>query len=148
MAPVAGFSEVLAQFVDRYESGETAAPRRWHPGIATRPLFPFEVPGPVLRRDHATARAEDCPAAAPPEPRRAPKRRLTIRQDRALHHLVTLGAKLSPDFTREELRSAFRALARAFHPDRHPGIDDVEKARLSAAFTEMRSHYELLKILD
>jgi hypothetical protein len=145
MAPAAGFSEVLAQLVDRFESADPPAARRWHPGIATRPLFPFEVPGPVSRQHHPTPRAEERRAAVQPEPRRAPKRRLTMRQDRALHHLVALGATLSPDFTREELRSAFRALARAFHPDRHPGIEEAEKARLSAAFAEVRSHYDLLR---
>ena len=145
MAPVAGFSEVLAQFVDRFESGEPAATGRWHPGIATRPLYSFEIPGPVARQHAATAPKEHCAAAVKPEPRRVPKRRLTAREERAVHHLVSLGASLTTDFTREELRSAFRALARAFHPDRHPGIADAEKTRLAAAFAEVRSDYELLR---
>ncbi len=144
MAPAAGFSDVLRQFVDRAAAGDPTDARRWHPGIGTRPLFPFEMPGPPPQ-PVAPAPAR-CTVEAPPprRPRQAPARTLTPAQRRALGHLVALGAAISPDFTREELRSAFRALARAFHPDRHPGIGPAEQARLSAAFAAMRAHYDVL----
>jgi hypothetical protein len=130
--------------VDRALAGEPPAARRWHPGIATRPFFPFEMPASPPRHVPPPP-AQPVAGVPPPCLRPAPKRTLTPPQQRALGHLVALGAPISPDFTRQELRSAFRALARAFHPDRHPGIGPAEQARLSAAFAAMRAHYDILK---
>ena len=48
------------------------------------------------------------------------------------------------DFTERELRSAFRMLARQFHPDRHPAISRSEQARLSTSFADLRANYERL----
>ena len=47
-----------------------------------------------------------------------------------------LGAVIGPDFTEVELRSAFRALALRYHPDRHPGITEPERARLARLFAD------------
>jgi hypothetical protein len=74
-----------------------------------------------------------------------PKRTLSPNQRDALNQLIGLGARLDPDFTLQELRSEFRALARAYHPDRHPGTRAGEKARLSTAFVTLRSAYDTLK---
>jgi hypothetical protein len=139
MAPAAAFSQVLEQFVDRYESGEPAAAGRWHPGVATRPLLWLEDTGLSARPVAAT------PSPVRPEPR--PKRLLSSSQRDALEQLTALGARLRADFTREELRSAFRSLARAYHPDHHPGIPASEKARLSAMFASVRSAYVVLRPL-
>jgi curved DNA-binding protein CbpA len=62
-----------------------------------------------------------------------------------LDALVRLGANLEPDFTASELRTTFRRLARQFHPDRHPGSSDAEKARLSRLFTDLNDHHRLLR---
>jgi hypothetical protein len=74
-----------------------------------------------------------------------PKRTLSANQREALHQLIGLGARLDTDFTLQELRTAFRALARAYHPDRHPGTKPGEKARLSTAFVTLRNAYDTLK---
>ena len=58
---------------------------------------------------------------------------------------VALGGTLHRDFTNAELRSAFRALAREYHPDRHPGSSEFERERLAALFTRLRAAYEQLQ---
>jgi hypothetical protein len=80
-------------------------------------------------------------APRPPRPRRI----LLPSQRRALDELISLGAKLEPDFTTTELRTAFRTLALEYHPDRHAGSSDLEKQRLSALFTRLRHAYDLLQ---
>ncbi len=78
-----------------------------------------------------------------------PQRRLTASQQHALGGLVRLGANLRPDFTAHELRSAFRTLARRYHPDCHPLASKTEQARLSCLFTDlMNNHQHLLVTPD
>jgi len=84
-----------------------------------------------------------------PPRRPAPPRRLNARQQRALDRLVALGAELRADFSPHLLRSAFRSLARRYHPDRHPESDPAEKARLSGLFSELNDSYRrLLTLVD
>lgn len=66
-------------------------------------------------------------------------------EQRALDYLVGLGARLEPDLTMAELRSAFRALAREYHPDRHPGSSPQQRERLAALFRRLRQAYEHLQ---
>ena len=66
-------------------------------------------------------------------------------EQRALDYLVGLGANLRSDFTETELRSAFRALAREYHPDRHPGSNQQQGERLAALFARLRQAYEHLQ---
>ncbi len=66
-------------------------------------------------------------------------------EQRALDYLVGLGARLDSDFTEVELRSAFRALAREYHPDRHPDSSQQQRERLSALFRRLRQAYEHLQ---
>ena len=66
-------------------------------------------------------------------------------EQRALDYLVGLGANLDPAFTDVELRSAFRALAREYHPDRHPGSSQQQRERLTALFRRLRQAYEHLQ---
>ncbi len=54
------------------------------------------------------------------------------------------GATLTVDFTDGELRSAFRALARCYHPDRHPESGALEQARLSRVFAGLADAYRHL----
>jgi len=85
-------------------------------------------------------RAAVRPAVVPP----AARRRLTLVQQRSLAAFVDAGAAIGPDFSPEELRSAFRRLARRYHPDRHPFASDDDKARLSRQFGGITSDYEVL----
>jgi hypothetical protein len=74
-----------------------------------------------------------------------PARHLMPAQQAALDGLRALGAPaLTSDFTEAEIKSAFRALARKFHPDRHPGSSDPERARLSRAFATVCDAYRTL----
>lgn len=130
MQPAAAFGEVLDDLVGRFQPEAPAAGPRWHPGIATRPLLSFD--------------------GNPPRPRlarvsRRPARTLSARERAALDLLVGLGASLTPGFTRQELRSAFRALARRYHPDAHPATSAAEKARLSSRFATLRDAYDALQ---
>ncbi len=90
------------------------------------------------------------PAAAPdPAPRtRRPHRVLSTRQQQALQQLVQLGAHIDGDFTARELRTAFRTLARRYHPDRHPGTSEFEKAKLARQFATLHDAYRVLLMLD
>lgn len=73
-----------------------------------------------------------------------PLRQLAPRQQAALDAIVLLGAHLGTDFTLPELRSAYRVLARTFHPDRHVAASEQEKSRLAAVFTALADNYRCL----
>jgi len=97
----------------------------------------------------ATARVsgpQPAPAALRPPSRRrgSAARELTGEQQRALAGLIALGARLDADFTPRELQSAFRSLARRYHPDRHPGSTDAERTTLSQQFAAVLDHYRRL----
>jgi hypothetical protein len=74
----------------------------------------------------------------------AGKRALTADQRLALDALNRCGADLTADFTAEELRSAYRALARSFHPDRHTTNTHVDQTRLARLFGEISKHHKTL----
>jgi hypothetical protein len=69
---------------------------------------------------------------------------LSPREQQAFDALAVLGAGLSPAFSFEELRSAFRQLARRYHPDRHTACGDAETSRLAGTFTQARDAYRVL----
>ena len=161
MAPAAAFHEVLDGFVEGLGFEEPAAAGRWPAGIATRSLYGFEGAGSLSRHSRA---ASDRPLHRLPEPHDGageaspphlrlvrseaqprPLRLLTSDEQEALGRLVALGARLDAGFTREELRRAFRSLARAYHPDSHPGLRASEKAHLAAVFASARHAYDRLK---
>ena len=112
-------------------------------------------PAPIPDRTHARQRdagdarlAHFCTSplsgesAAGSAPR--PSRRLSLRQREALETLRTLGATLPADFTDDELRRAFRTLARRYHPDRHPGCSDEQRSTLCSLFGHAYEAYEVL----
>ena len=77
------------------------------------------------------------------------RRPLTTAQSRALEALNQLGAGIGVDSSVGELRSAFRMLARRYHPDRHPDASVVDRHRLAWQFTTIRNSYKtLLTALD
>jgi hypothetical protein len=73
-----------------------------------------------------------------------PARRLTPAQRGALDALRSLGASVGDDFTSAEIKSAFRALARRFHPDRHPWSTDTERTAFARAFASACDAYRTL----
>lgn len=73
-----------------------------------------------------------------------PPRTLSPRHQRALDVLVRGGASLHADFTPAELRTAFRDLARRYHPDRHPGSDEAASSRFARMFAELNESYRVL----
>ena len=149
MAPSAAFADVLDACVDRYESRGPAAAGRRQTGIATPSLFWFDGAASMTQASSATHAK---PHYAPPplrlvhsERQVRPSRMLSPRQRDALNQLIGLGAKLDADFTMQELRSAFRALARAYHPDRYPDTRPGQRAHLSTLFVTLRNAYDALK---
>lgn len=63
----------------------------------------------------------------------------------ALHSLRQRGADtLADDFTADELKRAYRQLARRHHPDQHPGASATARAELAAAFRQIHEAYRLL----
>lgn len=93
------------------------------------PLSPREFLHGRPRRRDASARAN----GARPSPSR----------DRArAQALAVLG--LSGAASREAVQRAFRTLAKAVHPDRHPGAGAEERAALLQRFAELSAAYHLL----
>ena len=156
----ATFRDVLEQEMGGYRPrGPVSAPapppppscRHPHPLLFAAPLLPFGTSsyrstcGPTYRPAGGTVTVSLVNGPVQPLPSPRPPRQLTVRQQRALDELVVLGAKLDPDFTARELRSAYRTLARQYHPDRHPFSSHTEKARLARVFAALnQSHRYLL----
>jgi hypothetical protein len=93
--------------------------------------------------------ASSAPVVEPPPARPTvapapPRRRLTPAQQRSLDAFVDAGVPLGPDFSADEVRSAYRRLARRYHPDRHPLASDAEKAALSRRFVAITTDYDVL----
>ena len=83
--------------------------------------------------------SERAPACAMPA-----RRALSAREREAVAEMETLGAQLPADFTFDELRRAFRALALEYHPDRHAQGTTRDKAQLGQLFTRAREAYRVL----
>jgi hypothetical protein len=69
---------------------------------------------------------------------------LTARQQQALMALVGFGARLDAGFTRAQLRSSYRALARTHHPDRHTTATVVGRTHHEHTFARIAEHYRCL----
>jgi hypothetical protein len=107
---------------------------------------PFNAPICANLHDFALKPAPP-PWAAGRYPRAAadrPVRALGPAERHALDELVGLGARLREDFTSAELRSAFRALARQFHPDRCIGQTPADQAHAARVFAFIVGHYRCL----
>jgi len=115
----------------------------------TRARISFRVMGPRAARTpeplrppeflHGRQRRRDREGAAPsPAPERQTSR------DRALSRLG-----LTADASLEQVRAAFRQLARRWHPDRHPAAGDRTRAALCRRFAEISAAYqELMALAD
>lgn len=104
------------------------------PAPMTPPLFAGGADWPTRRRGgySSTSAPADRPAR-----RGRPVAALTREARRALTELNDLGAGLDDTVSPADVRTAFRRLARRYHPDRHPGCDHLELARLAHLFTRM-----------
>jgi hypothetical protein len=159
------FVEVLDEILtdqaptDAHPSGRVATA-----SIASRPLYAFGSEFPANRfwtagPTGASRLAESAASSSPPRsadrqhtrpdqgrstPVPAAARDLTPAEETALHTLVKLGARIDRRFTSRQLRSAFRALAQRYHPDRHPHAGPAERMQLGAAFAELTQAYGVL----
>jgi hypothetical protein len=133
------FDELLDETLAASRFAQTGTLPRSYVAPQVLGFFDFSAPG---RQPFAAPRTWR-PAPAP-QPRRVP-RLLTRSQHDALNELIALGAPLVRDFTDAELRTAFRDLARQFHPDRHPGCSGAEKTRLAGLFVRAHASYRVLK---
>lgn len=123
--PAASFAHVLDRLIDAGPGSSSTATTA---GIRTAPLSGTPRYGHV--QPH-------WPALRAPRARRA----LTPQQQAALDTLRRHGARLSDDFDRPELKSAFRELARGLHPDMHPHASGDERRWLASAFRDAREAY-------
>jgi hypothetical protein len=155
MHSAAHFDQVLAEKLGHVGPNPAAPPPRVRPLRRPDPVVLFfdtgarVSPAPVGRVTGAYGPghrpAEHLSAAPPPRPARV----LSARQEQALADLAELGATLSADFTARELKGTFRALARIYHPDRHPGCSEFERARLARQFATLSDAYRrLLTLVD
>jgi hypothetical protein len=149
MAPAAAFAEVLDNCMDHTPIGESAAAGRSTSGVATRSLFWFEGASPTMPLKSAStvkvSRQTSPLRLVHSEPPVRPARDLSPGQREALNQLIGLGATLDASFTMQELRSQFRALARAYHPDRHQGTLRTSTEQLARSFVALRRAYDVLK---
>jgi hypothetical protein len=137
MQHAASFAQVLDEtLAGCMGTAEADRPARTYRAPQVLGFFDFSAPGPQPSPWPRRA------PAPPPAPR--VRRALTPWQRIALDELVALGADLSADFTQAELRTAFRGLARQYHPDRFAASSDSEKARLSRLFARAHGAYRTL----
>jgi hypothetical protein len=135
------FAEVLDDCLNGHEPRPAAA-HGPASRIATTSLFfgmadltmsalPMRAPAPAPVRFHA---------APPPRP----KRTLSGPEQQALQVIAGLGGQLPDDFTDDDLKHVYRRLALRYHPDRHPGCSEADRARLSSCFIQLSDAYDRL----
>ena len=126
------------------------SPRPSGAGILTAGLFalPFSPRWRGVSAFRAAAGPiVSIPGPTAPAPTRSQPR--TSTEHEAFRLFQDAGAALAPAFTANELKRAFRRLARDLHPDRHPATSEVERNRLGAAFAAVRDNYlRLLALFD
>lgn len=137
MGTVCGFADVLfAKLTDvppPAASGRPVEPRIASPSWIHRlePLRMVSVPFVHLRYSQPSSAAPAAGGIPVVEGQRLlrggsrPRLRRTPREQVAITLLNRLGADLAPTATDTEVRSAYRHLVRATHPDLHPGADPV-----------------------
>jgi len=107
-------------------------------GAVSAPWTGVQVPTPSS--DTVSASYADRRSA-----RREP-RAMSARERQAFDDLVLLGARIGTDFTFDELRSAFRALALTYHPDRHTQCSATNRADLAGLFARAHDAYRVLAL--
>jgi len=134
------FAEILEQKLGDFDPEPPAASAHaWRRPVQGPTVLYFDVRAYAAAAPTRTSPAShDGPAQVRPfvrpTPPPRPRRVLTTLERRALDQFEALGARLPVDFTDGELRSAFRTLARRYHPDRHPGCSPFDQARFAHTF--------------
>jgi hypothetical protein len=97
---------------------------------------PAQAPAPLRPSEflHGRRRSRDAAAAPPP-------RRSEMEPSRA-QSLRLLGLQGEP--RADDVRAAFRRMARQWHPDRHPGVSEPTRAALGRRFAQITGAYEHL----
>ena len=144
------FAEVLDEKLSGHASAPPAPPQPtvWHVPTVAAFFSEFGAAGrPVHdpRARHLYSSSSRPAARVYPAQPTPSQRSLSSREQAALDQLIALGASVGADFTVDQLRSAFRSLARRYHPDRHPGSTASEKARLSMQFVQLHDAYRELQ---
>jgi hypothetical protein len=148
------FGQILEEKLDDEGLAWVSSPRRRERpplGPAPRPVFLFGdlrsgfTAGPSRPAPDSGASPWTPVYGARPGAQSRPPRHLTPAQRHAFVVLRGLGAgSLTERFTNTELRSAFRELARRFHPDRHPDSSESERAQLAHSFATACDAYRTL----
>jgi hypothetical protein len=141
------FADVLTDALRSYVEPTPAATTAPRPLFASPPPHPFLfVEVPDVARARAVFAIGTLKGAVHT---RRPARVLTAAQWQSLACLNTLGARLTPDFTLDELRRSYRWLARRLHPDRQHECDEAERRHRARQFAEATGHYRrLLAFVD
>lgn len=120
--------------------------RRTRPGVFTVSPIPAGACAPAAALARGCTRTEECAGGTGRAAR--PARRLSSIERVALLEMNELGAGLDERFTAADLRSAFRRLARRYHPDRHSTCTEAQKTDLSRVFARLRDAYIALARSD
>jgi hypothetical protein len=107
----------------------------------------FDFCEPRLPAESSFAHVRPPWTGVAPTPRPRPDRiqhRLSGHGRHALNEIVALGAALDESCSEDELRRAFKLLARRYHPDCRPLAGEAEKARLSRLFVSLHRAYKVL----
>jgi hypothetical protein len=154
MAPGLNFAHLLDQKLDdarraaARRTGDAPFGRFW----TADPALSFRLPGDPVRR--ASGRrayppvGAGSPASAAVVRDGAPSRVLSLRtaaQREAADLIERLGGpRLRRVCLEDEVRHAYRVLARRLHPDAHPTAVPEERQRLAAAFASLSVAYRTL----
>ncbi len=123
----------VAFFHSRYPSPASAAP--------TRGGIPVEDAKASPRSGSQVS--SDCDAARPVHARHPRKR--TQRERLGINLLNRLGADLPGTAADQEVRSAYRQLLRAAHPDMHPEANAAERERQARAVRAIVSAWDVFQ---
>lgn len=101
----------------------------------------FHVVRPA-RSDEVAGRLLESKDVLPGRPRKRGPEALHRRAPSRGEALQVLG--LEPGATRHDIQQAFRRLAHRYHPDRHPEVSAVQKAKLMVQFSHLTHAYHTL----
>jgi hypothetical protein len=103
--------------------------------------------GPKIFSSPQKAYQKAAPHRPTAAPKAEPKRARVLTAFEAVHFelLVSLGAKIAPNFSEYELKKEFRKLAQKFHPDHHIGATETQISMAQEKFNSLKMGYDTLK---